>query len=82
MLPSINIGVKIMSDKKIEYPDTPAVPKPKEQNMSEIIQKGRADGSFSSGRVNLRDLLVQRTMARHGFTKEQALAFILAFGGS
>ena len=82
MISTINIGGKIMSDKKSDYPDTTAVPKPKEQNMSEIIQKGRADGSFSSGRVNLRDLLVQRTMARHGFSKEQALAFILAFGGS
>ena len=71
-----------MSDEKGGYLYNATAQKPKEQSISEIIQKSRADGSCSPGRVNLRDLLVQRTMARHGFTEEQALAVILAFGGS
>ena len=62
------------------YESTPK--KPKEQSISEIIQNNRADDSCGAAQVNLRDLLVQRTMARHGFTEEQALAVILAFGGS
>ena len=56
--------------------------KPKEESLSEIVQQSRADDSCRSGPVNLRSLLVQRTMARYGFTEEQALAVILAFGGS
>ena len=71
-----------MSDKKGEYLYNATTQKPKELNISEIIQKSRADGSCISGRVNLRKLLVERTMARHGFTEEQALAVILPFGGS
>jgi hypothetical protein len=71
-----------MSDKKGEYLYNATAQKPKELNISEIIQKSRADGSGISGRVNLRKLLVERTMARHGFTEEQALAVILPFGGS
>lgn len=71
-----------MSDKKGEYLYNATAQKPKELNISEIIQKSRADGSCISGRVNLRKLLVERTMARHGFTEEQALAVILPFGGS
>ena len=71
-----------MSDEKSEHPYNSIAHKPKEESISEIIQKSRADGSCSAGQVNLRDLLVQRTMARHGFTEEQALAVILAFGGS
>jgi len=72
---------KIMSDEKSEYPWKTVTQKPKEQNISEIMQKSRADGLCNSGRVDLRGILVQRTMARHGFTEEQALALILAFGG-
>lgn len=71
-----------MSDKKGEYLYNATAQKPKELNISEIIQQSRADGSCISGRVNLRKLLVERTMARHGFTEEQALAVILPFGGS
>ena len=71
-----------MSDKKGEYLYNTTAQKPKELNISEIIQKSRADGACISGRVNLRKLLVERTMARHGFTEEQALAVILPFGGS
>jgi hypothetical protein len=69
-----------MTDKKSEYPLNTAANKPKEQNISEIVQKNRADSSCSSDRVDLRDLLVKRTMAKHEFTEEQALALILAFG--
>ena len=81
MLTKINTGGKIMSDNKSAYPWNSRTHKPKEQNISEIIQKNRADGSSSPDRVDLRGLLVQRTMARHGFTEEQALALILAFSG-
>jgi hypothetical protein len=72
---------KIMFDKKNEYPWNSGARKPKEQSISQIIQKSREDGSCGTDRVNLRDLLVQRTMARHGFTEEQAMALILAFAG-
>ena len=72
---------KNMSEKKDEYPWNSRAQKPKEQNISEIMQKSRTDDPCSTARVDLRDLLVQRTMARHGFTHEQALAVILAFGG-
>lgn len=71
-----------MFENRIEYPVIPAAQKQKELHLSEIIQKNRVNGSCSSGRVSLRKLLIQRTMARHGFTEEQALALILAFGGS
>ena len=80
MLPSIKTGGKTMSDIKSEYPLSSTANKPKEQNISEIVQKNRADSSCSQDRVDLRDLLVQRTMAKHEFTEEQALALILAFG--
>jgi hypothetical protein len=70
-----------MSDKKAEYSWGSRAQKPKEQNISEIMQKSRTDDSCSSVRVDLRGLLVERTMARHGFNHEQALALILAFGG-
>jgi hypothetical protein len=72
---------KIMSDERSDLPWSSATKKPREQSISEIMQERRADGNCSPGRLDLRDLLVQRTMARHGFTKEQALAVILAFGG-
>ena len=71
-----------MFESRSDYPAIPAAQKPKELHLSEIIQKSRADGSYCSGQSSLRELLVQRTMARHGFTEEQALALILAFGGS
>jgi hypothetical protein len=57
----------------------PTVQKPKEQTLSEIIRKSREDGSYGTDRVNLRRILVQRTMARHGFSEDQALALILPF---
>lgn len=79
MLPTINTDGKIMSDKKSEIPFNPIVRNPKEQNLSEIIQKSIMDGDCSPGRVDLRRLLVERTMSRHGFTEEQALAIIMAF---
>lgn len=69
-----------MSDKKSEYPLSSTAHKQKEETISEILQKNRADSSCSADRVDLRALLVQRTMAKHDFTKEQALALILAFG--
>ena len=68
-----------MSDEKSGIPWNPIERKPKEQNLSEIMQKSMMDGDCSPGRVDLRGLLVERTMARHGFTEEQALAEILAF---
>ena len=67
-----------MSDEKSESAWRSGPHKPKERNLSEMIQSSRAEGS---GQVDLRKLLVQRTMARHDFTEEQALAVILAFGG-
>jgi hypothetical protein len=81
MRPAINIGGEIVSDKKREYPWPSKAQRPNQQSISEIIQNNMANGSDSSDRVDLRDLLVQRTMARHGFTEGQALALILAFGG-
>jgi hypothetical protein len=70
-----------MSDDKGEYSWRSQAHKAKEQTISEIMQKNRADNACNPVGVDLRDLLVQRTMARHGFTQEQALAVILAFGG-
>jgi hypothetical protein len=81
MLLAYNTGGNLMSEKNPEYPWSSRVHKPKEQSISQIIQKRWEDGSRDTDRVDLRDLLVQRTMARHGFTEEQALALILAFGG-
>ena len=70
-----------MSDRKIDHSWTSRAHKPKEQSISEVMQKSREGDSCGSAAVDLRELLVQRTMARHEFTKEQALALILAFGG-
>ena len=53
----------------------------KQKNISEVVQKNRAGSAVSTDQVNLRDLLIQRTMAKHDFTREQAIALILAFGG-
>ena len=71
-----------MSDNKSEYQYNSPAQKPKELNLSEIIQQSRAEDSHSPGQVNLRDQVVQRKMVSHGLTEEQALAEILAFGGS
>lgn len=69
-----------MTDSKIEPPWGTAPPKPKDLTVSEMIHKdGAANPKPAPG--HLRDYLVERTMARHEFTEEQALALILAFGG-
>ncbi len=68
-----------MTDKKMEYRLGTAAPKPKDLTISEMIHKKEAGSPYNPG--DLRDYLVRRTMARHEFTKEQALAVILAFGG-
>ena len=57
-----------------------STPNPKELTVSEMIHKNGA-ASPKPGPGDLRAYLVQRTMARHGFTEKQALAVILAFGG-
>lgn len=54
--------------------------KPKELTVCDMIQLNAAAGP-EPGPEDLRAYLVQRTMAKHGFTKEQALAVILGFGG-
>ena len=82
MLPKMDTGEKTMRENSgANFPCVKAK-KPKEESLSEIVQQSRADDSCCSGLVNLRSLLVQRTMARYGFTEEQALGVILAFGGS
>ena len=68
-----------MIDKKMESRWGTSAPKPKDLTTSEMIHKKEAGSPYNPG--DLRDYLVRRTMARHGFTKEQALAVILAFGG-
>ncbi len=51
---------------------------PKEPTLSELIQNRRSEvRPYIAG--ELRALLIQRKMARHNFTKEQALSEILAF---
>ena len=82
MLPNMDTGEKTICENGGANLPGAKAKKPKEESLSEIVQQSRADGSCRSGLVNLRSLLVQRTMARHGFTEEQALAVILAFGGS
>ena len=82
MLPKMDNGEKTMRENGGANFAGVKAKKPKEESLSEIVQQSRANGSCRSGLVNLRSLLVQRTMARHGFTGEQALAIILAFGGS
>ena len=57
-----------------------ALRKPKELTVCDMIQQNAAAGP-KPGPGDLRAYLVQRTMAKHGFTEEQALAVILAFGG-
>ena len=68
-----------MTDKEMEYRWATAASKPKTLTVSEMIQNQRAGISNNPG--DLRVYLVHRVMARHGFTEEQALAEILAFGG-
>ena len=69
-----------MTDSKMEPRWGTAPPKPKDLTVSDMIHKnGTADPEPAPG--NLRAYLVQRTMARHEFSEEQALALILAFGG-
>ena len=68
-----------MADKGMEYRWTTGASKPKTLTVSEMIHNQKAGISNKPG--DLRAYLVQRVMARHGFTEEQALAVILAFGG-
>jgi hypothetical protein len=69
-----------MTDMKMEPRWGTAPPKPKDLTVSDMIHKnGAASPKPEPG--DLRAYLVRRTMARHGFTEEQALALILAFGG-
>ena len=69
-----------MTDRIIEPRWGTAPPKPKDLTLSDMIHKNGA-ASPKPGPGQLRAYMVQRTMARHGFTEEQALALILAFGG-
>lgn len=69
-----------MTDRKIEPRWGIALPKPKDLTVSDMIHKiGAAGPKPEPG--DLRAYLVRRTMARHGFSEEQALMLILAFGG-
>ncbi len=68
-----------MTDKEMEYRWATAASKPKAMTVSEMIHNREAGIPYNPG--DLRDYLVKRVMARHGFTEEQALAAILAFGG-
>ena len=71
-------GEIIMTDTTMEPQSIPEAHKPKEMTISEMIHNNRETGSpYIPG--DLRACLVQREMARHGFTEEQALAEILAF---
>ena len=69
-----------MTDRKIQPRWGIAPPKPKDLTVSEMIHKNRA-ASPKPAPGQLRAYMVQRTMARHDFTEEQALALIIAFGG-
>ena len=54
---------------------------PKAPTLSDMIQSRRTEGRpYEAG--ELRADLVRREMARHNFTKKQALAEILAFSKS
>ena len=71
-------GENFMTDTIVGPQCGTAARRPKELTISEIIHNNREAGSpYIPG--NLRACLVQREMARHGFTEEQALAEILAF---
>ena len=69
-----------MTDRKIETQWGTAPPKPKDLTVSDMIHKNGV-ANPKPGPGHLRVYMVQRTMARHEFTEEQALALILAFGG-
>ena len=69
-----------MIDRKMEPRWGTAPPKQKDLTVSEMIHKVRA-ASPKSEPGHLTAYMVQRTMARHEITEEQALALILAFGG-
>ena len=69
-----------MTDRKIEPRWGIAPPKPKDLTVSDMIHKIGAAG-LKPEPGDLRAYLVRRTMARHGFSSEQALMLILAFGG-
>jgi len=67
-----------MTDTIMESQCGIAARRPKELTISEMIHNNREAGSpYIPG--DLRACLVEREMARHGFTEEQALAEILAF---
>ena len=68
-----------MTDREMEHRWATVASKPKTMTVSEMIHSLEAGIPYNPG--DLRDYLVQRAMARHGFTEEQALAEILAFGG-
>jgi hypothetical protein len=68
-----------MTEKEMKYRWAAAASKPKAMTVSEKIHNQEVGIPYHPG--DLRDYLVQRVMARHGFTEEQALAEILAFGG-
>ncbi len=68
-----------MTDKEIEYRSATVASKPKTLTVSEMIHNQEDGIPYNPG--DLRNYLVQRVMERHGFTEEQALAEILAFGG-
>ena len=73
-----NASESIMTDTIMEPQSGAEARRPKELTISEMIHNNREAGSpYIPG--NLRACLVQREMARHGFTEEQALAEILAF---
>ena len=69
-----------MTDRIMEPRWRAAPPRSKDLTVSEMIHKNGA-ASPRPGPGQLRAYMVQRTMARHEFTEEQALALILAFGG-
>ena len=69
----------LMTDSKIEPQWGTAPPKPKDVTVSDMIHQDDV-ASPKPAPGHLRDYMVERTMARHGFTEEQALALILAFG--
>jgi hypothetical protein len=67
-----------MTDSIMEPKCGTAARRPKDLTISEMIHNNREAGSpYMTG--DLRACLVERQMARHGLTEEQALAEILAF---
>jgi len=67
-----------MSNRKSNFHWRSGLRKARTPSLSEMIQDRRDEGRpYIAG--ELRSILVQREMARHNFTEEQALAEILAF---